>query len=370
MSSDKAFTNQTMMTCIGNKRKFLSNIESIINEIKKSLNKKKLNMFDAFSGSGIVARMMSYHSDKLIVNDLEKYSYIINKCYLETPNKSDQIKINNYIEDINKYIANPDNLVEGIITKNYAPKNTNNIQLGERCFYTRENAMIIDTIRKYIDDKIDEKFRLYILGLLLVKASIHNNTGGVFKGFYKSKITKIGAWGGDGENALARIKGLIQLESIIWNNENKFDLEVHNDDTNEVIKKLNDLDLIYLDPPYNQHPYGSNYFMLNTIAKNQLGDFISSVSGIPHDWNKSNYNYKIKAVDSMKELLNIGLQKSKFILLSYNDEGIITKEDWDLIFKDYNVKKYEFLYDTYKASRNLKKRNNKVIENMYLISLK
>ena len=46
--------------------------------------------------------------------------------------------------------------------------------------------------------------------------------------------------------------------------------------------------------------------MLNTIAKNQLGDFISSVSGIPHDWNKSNYNYKIKAVDSMKELLNIG----------------------------------------------------------------
>ena len=55
---------------------------------------------------------------------------------------------------------------------------------------------------------------------------------------------------------------------------------MHNDDTNEVIKKLNDLDLIYLDPPYNQHPYGSNYFMLNTIAKNQLGDFISSVSGI------------------------------------------------------------------------------------------
>ena len=66
-----------MMTCIGNKRKFLSNIESIINEIKQILKKDKLNIFDAFSGSSVVARMMSYHSDKLITNDLEYYSYII-----------------------------------------------------------------------------------------------------------------------------------------------------------------------------------------------------------------------------------------------------------------------------------------------------
>ena len=190
------------------------------------------------------------------------------------------------------------------------------------------------------------------------------------KDFIKVKLLGVGIWGGDGENALTRIKGPIILDKLLWNNENNYKFGAFNKDTNILLEKLNDLDVIYLDPPYNQHPYGSNYFMLNTMAKNQLGDFISSVSGIPHDWNKSNYNYKIKAVDSMKELLNIGLQKSKFILLSYNDEGIITKEDWDLIFKDYNVKKYEFLYDTYKASRNLKKRNNKVIENMYLISLK
>ena len=40
------------------------------------------------------------------------------------------------------------------------------------------------------------------------------------------------------------------------------------------------LDLVYLDPPYNQHPYGSNYFMLNVIANNQTTK-ISKVSGIP-----------------------------------------------------------------------------------------
>ena len=52
-------------------------------------------------------------------------------------------------------------------------------------------------------------------------------------------------------------------------------------------------DLAYFDPPYNQHPYGSNYFMLNTIAK---WDFIApslelnesgrlrEKAGIRHDW--------------------------------------------------------------------------------------
>jgi len=54
------------------------------------------------------------------------------------------------------------------------------------------------------------------------------------------------------------------------------------------------VDLIYLDPPYNQHPYGSNYFMLNLICTNERPHTLSKVSGIPGDWNKSQYNYKNK----------------------------------------------------------------------------
>ena len=30
-----------------------------------------------------------------------------------------------------------------------------NIKEGERCFYTRENALIIDTLRKYIEDHVE-----------------------------------------------------------------------------------------------------------------------------------------------------------------------------------------------------------------------
>ena len=34
-----------------------------------------------------------------------------------------------------------------------------------------------------------------------------------------------------------------------------------------ILKNKNkNFDLVYLDPPYNQHQYGSNYHLLNTIA--------------------------------------------------------------------------------------------------------
>jgi adenine-specific DNA-methyltransferase len=131
-----------------------------------------------------------------------------------------------------------------------------------------------------------------------------------------------------------------------------------------------DIDLMYLDPPDNQHPYGSNYFMLNVIAKNEEPTEISNVSGIPTNWNKSNYNNHKTAVDAMKNLMNGGLSKSKYLLISYNNEGIITDGDWAKLFEPFNVKKYEIKYDTYKGSRNLKDRSDKVIEIMYLVSKK
>ena len=71
----------------------------------------------------------------------------------------------------------------------------------------------------------------------------------------------------------------------------------------------------------------------------------------------------------MQELIIQSLKKSKYVLLSYNDEGIIKEDEWVSLFKDYKVKKYEIQYDTYKGSRNLKQRDNKVTEILYLITI-
>jgi adenine-specific DNA-methyltransferase len=72
----------------------------------------------------------------------------------------------------------------------------------------------------------------------------------------------------------------------------------------------------------------------------------------------------------MRKLMEGGLNKSKYLIISYNNEGIITTSDWDILFEPYNIKKYEINYSTYKGCRNLKNRTNKVIEIMYLVSKK
>lgn len=359
------FVFQNMLTCIGNKRKLVSNIRSIIDDIRVILSKDKLNIVDGFSGSSVVSRELSYVSDNLYINDMELYSYLIANCYLVNPSNSQKERITTHIKIMNE-IAEKGPYIEGIICKLYAPKDTNNIQLGERCFYTRENALIIDTLRKYISEQIEEDIVNYCLVPLLNKASINTNTAGVFKGFYKKD--NIGCFGGKGEFALSRIKKPIYLDIPIWNN-SEYKAFTFNKDINILVDELpNDIDVMYLDPPYNQHPYGSNYFMLNIIASNIEPKEISNVSGIPVNWNKSTYNNKKTAMDSMKQLIMSGLSKSTYLIISYNNEGIIT--DWKTLFEPYNVKKYEIKYDTYKGSRNLKNRSDKVIEIMYLVSKK
>jgi adenine-specific DNA-methyltransferase len=367
-AAEDAFVLQTMLTCIGNKRKLVGNIREIVDEVCSTLGKTRLNILDGFSGSSVVARKLSYIADTLYANDMELYSYLMAKCFLVKPTEEQENRIIAHIESMNR-LALSGPFKEGIITRLYAPKDTNKVQAGERCFYTRENALIIDTLRDYIERKVEEDIRTYCLVPLLNKASIHTNTAGVFKGFYKDG--GVGCFGGTGKNALSRIMGTIQLDIPIWNRDASYNAVCYNMDINTLIGQLPaDIDLMYLDPPYNEHPYGSNYFMLNLIAENKEPTAISNVSGIPVDWKKSAYNKKAAAVESMKKLISDGLTKSKYLLISYNNEGIISADTWKDIFEPYTIKKYEITYDTYKGSRNLKKRSNKVIEIMYLVSYK
>ncbi len=359
------FVYQTMLTCIGNKRKLVNDIQKIMDEIRGILSKDKLNIVDGFAGSSVVSRQLSYIANDLYTNDLELYSYLMASCYLVNPTEAQKKQILQHIEIMNN-IAKNGPFIEGIICKLYAPKDTDNIKINERCFYTRENALIIDTLREYISKNVETELQTYCLVPLLNKASINTNTAGVFKGFYKKD--NIGCFGGKAECALSRIKKSIELDIPVWNNV-KYNSFPSNKDINTLVNELpNNIDVMYLDPPYNQHPYGSNYFMLNIIANNEEPTNISKVSGIPANWNKSNYNSHTSAVESMKHLIENGLLKTTYILLSYNNEGIITSKDWEIIFEPYKIKKYEILYNTYKGSRNLNNRSNKVIEIMYLIS--
>lgn len=355
------FLTEQIITYLGNKRKLLINIEEEVKSVMDDEGWDKAKICDLFSGSGVVARMLKQYALRLYANDLENYSYVINDCYLT--NKED-FNEEFYDECLKKVLSYPA-VNNGVIASNYAPKDDEDIKDGERAFYTHDNAVRIDTIREAVDKWVPESYKKFFLAPLLYEASVHANTSGVFKGFYKSKTTKIGKFGGEGENALDRILGQIDLKKPVLS-DYSCAVTLFREDANVLVKHLRGLDITYIDPPYNQHPYGSNYFMLNTILDNKVGHNISTVAGIPDDWNKSSYNKKNEALGTFEQLVKD--IDSKYLIISYNNEGFITHDEMVGMLSKYGeVSDCGIDYVAFRGSRNLSERNLHTTEYLFTV---
>jgi adenine-specific DNA-methyltransferase len=357
------FLSRQLITYIGNKRALLGFIGHGIEIIMNKLGKTKLSSFDVFSGSGIVSRFLKQYSSTLITNDIEKYTEVINKCYLANPSEIDIPRIQTIHQSLVEKL-NEKSLRTGFINELYAPKNEDSILRHDRVFYTKRNAMYLDTARQYMDE-VPSEIRHFLLAPLLSEASVHANTSGVFKGFYKNSATGIGQFGGNNRDALTRILGNIELPFPVFSRF-ECDVRIHNRDSNELIKSIEEVDLAYIDPPYNQHPYGSNYFMLNLLVDYRRPAEISHVSGIPKDWKRSHYNKSKYAFDALSSLVsNI---KAKYILISFNSDGFIDKPRMLALLEcTGRVGVLETKYNTFRGSRNLAKRDIHVSEYLYLV---
>jgi adenine-specific DNA-methyltransferase len=360
---DAAYLQDQLLTCIGNKRSLLSHLGDAVTKVKERLGKDRLRILDAFSGSGVTSRFYKRHAEYLAANDLERYAAITSRCYLRNRSEVDLNCLAALAAQLNDAVDSAP-LPRGFFEELYAPADETNIQPGERVFYTRLNARRLDNYRRLLDT-LSPDDRLMLLGPLLSEASVHANTAGVFKGFYKDRVTKIGSFGGTNGDALRRITGEISLQAPIlsW-----FDcaVEVFQEDANQLVRRLRGLDLAYFDPPYNQHPYGSNYFMLNLLASYERPTKVSTVSGIPPDWQRSDYNVRSRSFSLVADLVQH--VDAKFILVSFNGEGFIHPNAIRALLEQIGpVDTIELPYPTFRGSRNLRQRNIHVSEHLFLV---
>ncbi|WP_419919127.1 DNA adenine methylase [Candidatus Poriferisocius sp.] len=364
LSERAEYFKQQLITYIGNKRLLLGPIADALKQVQSETGNKKLQLFDAFSGSGVVSRLFKSYASRLVANDLEPYAGVISRCFLANETEIDLNIIKSVVESINDLTEENLASYPGIIERLYAPSDDNYIKHGERVFYTRDNARRLDKLRLLIEQQ-NKDYRNLLLGPLLSSASIHANTAGIFKGFYKDKDTGIGKFGGSGSDALSRIKGKIKLEVPVLS---KFqtEFEVYQEDTNKLISDVGDFDLAYFDPPYNQHPYGSNYFMLNLLVDYVEPTDISVVSGIPSDWNRSLYNKKKHAFEQLSDA--VARVDAKYVLLSFNDEGFVsTNLLRNFLSKIGKMTELQIKYNTFRGSRNLNSRKIHVTEHLFLV---
>ena len=237
------YITKQLITYLGNKRALLGFIGRGVDEVKKRLGRDKLSFADLFSGSGVVSRYVKKDASYILSNDLEGYCRTVSQCYLSNP---DEAMLRPAYRELLKYMAGHP-MEDGFVRRLYSPRDAEDIQPGERVFYTPENARYIDTCRRALNI-LPCEIRHFFLAPLLSEASVKCNTSGVFKGFYKDKKTGIGVFGGSGRNALSRITAPISLPFPVFSSFS-CPFDVTSMDAGRLARSMGKVDLAYIDPP-------------------------------------------------------------------------------------------------------------------------
>lgn len=310
------------MNYIGSKYSLLDFIDHTIKSVVGE-DMSHLVFCDLFAGTGIVGRHFKTQVSQVISNDWEYYSYILNRNYignhLEIEGKDE------YIEKLNQL----DGIDNGFIYSQYCLGGGNNRQ-----YFSDENGKKIDAARVAIEEwknngEISDDLYYFLLCSLIESADKHANTASVYGAFLKSLKKS------------AQRPIVIAPATYQFNSHNH---QVYREDANILIKSICG-DILYLDPPYNARQYGANYHLLNTIAEYKVFE-PKGKTGL-REYNKSNYCSKSVVKDSFENL--IADAKFKYVILSYNNEGLMSIDTIRQIMSKYG--KYQVFQKEYSRFR-------------------
>lgn len=309
------------MNYIGSKKSLLNFLEE---SIYKVVGDSDFTFLDLFAGTGIVGQHFKSKGHIIIANDLQYYSFILNKNYIgnhkvlkfkNLEKKLIELKKLNF-EKRSDFVCNfLDNInpKKGFIYKNYCSGGTKTKKF-ERLYFSDENGKKVDAIRQKIEIWKENKFinnneYYFLLTTLIENIDKVANTASVYGAFLK-KLKKT-----------AQNIFIMKPANFIYNDQEH---NVFNEDIEILIKKVEG-DVLYLDPPYNHRQYAPNYHLLETIAKYDNPKIYGKTGLRDYKNQKSKFSQKRDVLKSFDNIIQNA--KVKYIFLSYNNEGLMTPEE-------------------------------------------
>jgi len=287
---------------IGSKRSLVPWILDVITTISKTSNTR--TVADLFSGSARVGHALKSRGFYVIANDYYHYAFTIAKALIEADRREyPEEKLNPILKHLSHLPPK-----RGWFTQTYCE---------EARFFQAKNGERIEAIREYIEEHYadDPTLKAILLTSLILAADKVDSTTGVQMAYLKK-------WAPRSYNDLRLEyppllpgKGLALLGDAL-----------------DVVGEV-EADILYLDPPYNQHSYLGNYHIWETIV---LWDRPKTygVAQKREDvrYRKSPFNSRRLAKEALSRLLSRA--KAPHIVLSFNNEGFFTAREIEEMLKD------------------------------------
>lgn len=319
------------MNYIGSKYSLLDFLQDTIYNVTGFKHGEQYVFADLFAGTGVVGATYKAKGCQVVANDIQYYSYVLNKHLIENIpplDGSNLLKKMNAIEGIEGFIFN--NYCEGSgSNRNYFTDSN-----GKRC-----DAMRTELEKLYLSGRIDKSTYFYFLASLINSIDKYANTASVYGAFLKH-VKKS-----------AQKNFQIELLPVVDGPVGK----VFNEDINSLVKKITG-DVLYLDPPYNARQYCTNYHVLETIARYD-NPVLNGKTGLrEYAAQKSGFCSKRTVAYTFNEL--IAHSNFKYIFLSYNNEGLMDLETIKEIMSKYG--RYECYTRAYKRFKADKDKNRNI----------
>ncbi len=324
-----------IMNYIGSKYSLIDFITASVNDTLKENNetRKPSDMIfaDLFAGTAVVSSFFKKYGYSIIANDIQFYSYVIIKHLLENNGNLDETRCIRLIEELDNIKG-----TEGFIYKNYSYEGTCG-QEFRRMYFSEYNAKKCDAIRiaiekKRLSNEISENEYYFLLSSLINSIDKYANTASVYGAYLKKLKT----------SALKQM-ALLPLPII----HGRASYKTYNEDAASLIKKITG-DILYLDPPYNERQYCTNYHLLETIAKYDSPTIKGKTGLRDYSEQKSAFCIKNKVETVFADLIKNA--NFKYIFLSYNNEGLMPLDKIENIMTHYGkYKVYTKKYKRFKA---------------------
>ena len=266
---------------IGCKTKLVDWIFGLINEQTHDVH----SFCDIFAGTGVVSHRALLTYERVVVNDFLHSNNVMYRAFF-APGEWSEERVQTIISEFND--INPAKIGENYFSKNF----------GGKYFY-HDTAKIVGYIRGRLQtlqkDLTDKEYSILIASLIY-SIDRHANTMGHFDAYYRK----------------APAAHQFQLRMI--DAESYKGVEIHQEDANQLSRHIN-VDLTYLDPPYNSRQYSRFYHVYENLVQWKKPQLYGTALK-PKEENMSDYcrTAALKAFTDLVSYIN-----SRYLVVSYNN---------------------------------------------------